>query len=177
MNVTVKKDGEDVTFLYSTEQINTRQGLVFHNWINENHKGQEGEPFVFIGGEAIDKEHPERMEKYRLQAEGIIKSKLGIVDVVPTPAEETKPEEVKVEEVIEPKSEDTTPEEGSGPIALCSLIAYFSSWRSISFFVFNFNLLIPIHYKYTHFPSYLMYISYISIKYHRQLFMAFFHIK
>ncbi len=101
MNITVNKDGEDITFLYSTENIQTRQGLVLHKWENENHKGTEGEPFVFIGGEAIDKEHPERMEKYRLQAEGIIKSKLGIVDVVPTPV---------VEEVIEPKTKPMTEE-------------------------------------------------------------------
>ena len=114
MNITVNKDGEDITFLYSTEQINTRAGLVFHNWTNENHKGSEGEPFVFIGGEAIDKEHPERMEKYRLQAEGIIKTKLGIVDVVETPVvEEAEPVVTVTEEVAEPKIEDGTDQEPS----------------------------------------------------------------
>ncbi len=118
MNITVNKDGEDITFLYSTENIQTRQGLVFHNWTNENHKGTEGEPFVFIGGEAIDKEHPEKMEALKNQAEAIIKDKLGIVDVVeamPTPIVETKPEE-EVAVIIEDTTPEVKPEEdGKSP--------------------------------------------------------------
>jgi hypothetical protein len=111
MNITVKKDGEDITFLYSTENINTRTGLVFHNWTNEKYNSAD-EPFVFIGGQAIDSAYPERMEKYKLQAEGIIKKKLDIIDVVeeivstPVAEEEAVAEEASIEELVDETDED-----------------------------------------------------------------------
>ena len=111
MNITVKKDGQDIEFLYSKDNIGRKGNFVFHNWTNDNHKGKEGEPFVFIGGKSDDNTNPELMDKYRLQAEGLIKKQLVIVDVIVTEpiieavndsVEETKTEEEPVEE--------TTPE-------------------------------------------------------------------
>ena len=112
MNITVKKDGQDIEFLYSKDNIGRKGNFVFHNWSNDNHKGPGGEPFVFIGGKSDDNTNPELMEKYRLQAEGLIKKQLGIVDVVETPVviEETIIEAVEETKTEEESVEETTPE-------------------------------------------------------------------
>ena len=113
MNITVKKDGQDIEFLYSKDNIGRKGNFVFHNWTNDNYKGAEDEPFVFIGGKSDDNTNPELMEKYRLQAEGLIKKQLGIVDVVETLVAEDVKKEATPEEVdamVSEPAEETTSE-------------------------------------------------------------------
>lgn len=70
MNITVKKDGEDIEFVYSTETVvaSSNTQFVFHRWTNDKYTtGEENE--IFFGSKGEDAKNPELLQTFYEQAE------------------------------------------------------------------------------------------------------------